>query len=550
MVNKEDIYKCINLVNKILGYIAILFEWIAIFSIFHLYNRSNDHHFALLTSYTLVPISDCSTQKYLMTLKPIAPMLRDNSDITWEDGAGQCDSGVYSNMLTAPVKKIGDIGLTNCFGKCAVEDTGICKEVNITKSFGVEFEKKHFGNSDYLTDYDIRIDLKDRKMNNCSRTKCEPFKYITCRLDKEYYPCKDEMEVGTCLRTSYSDVVDEDPNMDYGEYLKRTVCSNLSHTFVVQKRNTSWEFLEKLHYHQRDYSTKFNDTDYYHVVSRTGAFLAISSPTQHEGDTHCLIKPKYVSGTQWIIAMYVFAKILEALILAIPDMRCLNGYRLVCWVLLKVREDDEDDEADEFDEVENGRAQMVFSFMNTLLLYITCILPANIILPGLIQVSDEHSAVMEGVDNAVAKDPTFVGPGIWHTESSLYTLVWAAGSWHAVFIIILVIAVIGTVPFWPFIQCHKREGYEKYAMASTFLSFLPLFLFYTIFTCAIFFDPMYKITFAIAFPVEFSFEYGFPVPGLATRVAICAISSAFLKYLVLVLRILNATFGMSIKLSA
>ena len=64
------------------------------------------------------------------------------------------------------------------------------------------------------------------------------------------------------------------------------------------------------------------------------------------------------------------------------------------------------------------------------------------------------------------------------------------------------------------------------------------------------FDPMYKITFAIAFPVEFSFEYGFPVPGLATRVAICAISSAFLKYLVLVLRILNAAFGMSIKLSA
>jgi hypothetical protein len=61
---------------------------------------------------------------------------------------------------------------------------------------------------------------------------------------------------------------------------------------------------------------------------------------------------------------------------------------------------------------------------------------------------------------------------------------------------------------------------------------------------------MYKITFAIAFPVEFSFEYGFPVPGLATRVAICAISSAFLKYLVLVLRILNAAFGMSIKLSA
>ena len=141
-------------------------------------------------------------------------------------------------------------------------------------------------------------------------------------------------------------------------------------------------------------------------------------------------------------------------------MRCLNGYSLVCWVLLKVREDDEDDEADEFDEVENSRAQMVFSFMNTLVLYITCILPANIILPGLIQVSDEHSAVMEGVDNAVAKDPTFVGPGIWHTESSLYTLVWAAGSWHAVFIIILVIAVIGTVPFWPFIQCHKREGYE------------------------------------------------------------------------------------------
>ena len=106
MVKKEDIYKCINLVNKILGYISILFEWIAIFSIFHLYNRNNDHHFALLTSYTLVPISHCSTEKYLMTLKPIAPMLRDNSDVTWEDGAGQCDSGVYSNMLTAPVKKI------------------------------------------------------------------------------------------------------------------------------------------------------------------------------------------------------------------------------------------------------------------------------------------------------------------------------------------------------------------------------------------------------------------------------------------------------------
>ena len=355
MVKKEDIYKCINLVNKILGYISILFEWIAIFSIFHLYNRNNDHHFALLTSYTLVPISHCSKEKYLMTLKPIAPMLRDNSDVTWEDGAGQCDSGVYSNMLTAPVKKIGDIGrINNCLGKCAVEDTGICKEVNITKSFGVEFEKK-LGNSDYLTDHNIRIDLKDRKMNNCSRTKCEPFKYITCRLDKEYYPCEDELEIGNCLRIPYSDVVDEDPNMNYGEYLKRTVCSNLSHTFVVQKRNTSWEFLEKLHYYQRDYSTNFNDTDYYHVVSRTGAFLAISSPTQHEGDTHCLVNPKYVGGTQWIIAMYVVAKLLEALALAIPDMRCLNGYRLVCWALLKVDEDDEKHEKDEFDELENSR---------------------------------------------------------------------------------------------------------------------------------------------------------------------------------------------------
>ena len=549
MVKKEDIYKCINLVNKILGYISILFEWIAIFSIFHLYNRNNDHHFALLTSYTLVPISHCSTQKYLMTLKPIAPMLRDNSDVTWEDGAGQCDSGVYSNMLTAPVKKIGDIGrVNNCLGKCAVEDTGICKEVNITKSFGVEFEKK-LGNSDYLTDHDIRIDLKDRKMNNCSRTKCEPFKYITCRLDKEYYPCEDELEIGNCLRIPYSDVVDEDPNMNYGEYLKRTVCSNLSHTFVVKKRNTSWEFLKKLHYYQRDYSTNFNDTDYYHVVSRTGAFLAISSPTQHEGDTHCLVNPKYVGGTQWIIAMYVVAKLLEALALAIPDMRCLNGYRLVCWALIKLDEDDEKDEKDEFDELENSRRQRVLSLVTTAGLYITCILPANIILPGLIQVSDEHSAVMEGVDNAVAKDPTFVGPGIWHTESSLYTLVWAAGSWHVVFIIILVLAAIGTVPFWPFIQCHKK-GYEMYVMASTALAFLPIFFFYAIFTFAIFFDPMYEITFAIALPVEFSFEYGFPVPGLATRVAICAISGAFLKYLVFVLHTLNAAFGMSIKLSA
>ena len=90
-----------------------------------------------------------------------------------------------------------------------------------------------------------------------------------------------------------------------------------------------------------------------------------------------------------------------------------------------------------------------------------------------------------------------------------------------------------------------------YAMAST--AFVSSYIFFMR-SRRIFFNPMYEITFhfALAFPIEFSFEYGFPVPGLATRVAICAISGAFLKYLVFVLHALNAAFGMSmnIKLSA
>ena len=101
MVGKEDVYKCINRLNKCLAYLAIVLEWTAIFSIFHLYNRNNDNHFSLLTSYTLVPISKCSTQKYLMTLKPIPPKLRESADVTWEDGSGKCDSGIFSSILTA-----------------------------------------------------------------------------------------------------------------------------------------------------------------------------------------------------------------------------------------------------------------------------------------------------------------------------------------------------------------------------------------------------------------------------------------------------------------
>ena len=552
MVGKEDVYKCINRLNKCLAYLAIVLEWTAIFSIFHLYNRNNDNHFSLLTSYTLVPISKCSTQKYLMTLKPIPPKLRESADVTWEDGSGKCDSGIFSSILTAPINKVGGTG------HIAVGDTGICKEVNITKSFGVEFEKKHFGNSDYLTDYDERIDVKDRKLETCSRTKCEPLKFITCRLSKEYYRCAEEGEVGSCILGSsyYSDeMVEQDaysPTMEYGEYLKRTVCSNLSHAFVVQKRNTSWEMLEKLHYDRRDYSTNFNDTDYYHVVSRKGAFLAISSPAPGDGDTHCMTNPTYVTGTHWIIVIYVFAKVLEVLILSFPDMRCLKGYRLCCFALLLLGDqesdpaDDDDGDSDEF----NSWGQIIFGFFNSATLYATCILPANIILPGLIEISDEHSAVMAGIDDALANDPGFVGPGIWHTESSLYTLVWNAGSWHIVFVLCLVIALIGVIPFCFRCQKSESEGCQKCVQYFSALAFLPIWAFYAIFTFLIIFDPMYKIAFAFAFPVEFSFEYGFPVPGLATRVAICAVSGALLKYLMLVLRILNAALGISIKLTA
>ena len=97
---------------------------------------------------------------------------------------------------------------------------------------------------------------------------------------------------------------------------------------------------------------------------------------------------------------------------------------------------------------------------------------------------------MAGIDDALANDPGFVGPGIWHTESSLYTLVWNAGSWHIVFVLCLVIALIGVIPFCFRCQKSESEGCQKCVQYFSALAFLPIWAFYAIFTFLIIFDPL------------------------------------------------------------